>query len=394
MPLDLELWWLLPMPAVFFALGWVAARIDIKHLLRESRALPASYFRGLNFLLNEQPDKAIESFVELVKVDHGISELHFALGSLFRRQGEVERAIRMHQLLLDRHDLPDDKRWLATFELAQDFHRAGLLDRAEELFRRLDGTVHEHEALGYLLQIYEQEKDWEKAIATMRRMEQLAKQPYPKEIAQYHCELAADAILHARYDEARKHLDDALAEHKSCARATMLAGDMAAAQSDHAAAVNTWQRIETQNPSFLALVSDRLADGYAKLGDLEQGRRVLASYLERYPSLDILNSTYAVTLAEQGVEAAEQLMRDQLRRHPTLPGLDKLLEAELLAAPPGRRQDIEMVKGLVAQHTRRLGMYRCEHCGFRARTYYWRCPGCGKWETYVPQRTETPDGLA
>jgi len=138
--MDLELWWLLPIPVVFFALGWLAARIDIKHLLRESRALPLSYFKGLNFLLNEQPDKAIESFIEVVKVDPGTVELHFALGSLFRRQGEVERAIRMHQNLLDRHDLPEEKRLLAIFELAQDFHRAGLLDRAEDLFVKLDGT--------------------------------------------------------------------------------------------------------------------------------------------------------------------------------------------------------------------------------------------------------------
>ena len=155
--MDFELWWLLPIPALFFAMGWIAARIDIKHLLRESRALPLSYFRGLNFLLNEQPDKAIESFIEVVKVDPQTIDLHFALGNLFRRQGEIDRAIRMHQNLLDRPDLPADKRQTAVFELAQDFHRAGLLDRAEELFSRLDGGPFEVQALGFLLQIYEQE---------------------------------------------------------------------------------------------------------------------------------------------------------------------------------------------------------------------------------------------
>jgi len=141
--MDFELWWLLPIPVLFFGLGWIAARIDIKHLLRESRALPLSYFRGLNFLLNEQPDKAIESFIEVVKVDPQTIDLHFALGSLFRRQGEIERATRMHQNLLDRPNLPPDKREAALFELAQDFHRAGLLDRAEELFTKLDGTTFE-----------------------------------------------------------------------------------------------------------------------------------------------------------------------------------------------------------------------------------------------------------
>src|SRR5450432_729027 len=126
--MDIELWWLLPLPVLFFAMGWIAARIDIKHLLRESRALPLSYFRGLNFLLNEQPDKAIESFIEVVKVDPQTIDLHFALGSLFRRQGEIDRAIRMHQNLLDPADLPTAKRPVASFHLAPHFHRAGLLD--------------------------------------------------------------------------------------------------------------------------------------------------------------------------------------------------------------------------------------------------------------------------
>src|ERR1700737_65061 len=148
--MDFELWWLLPIPALFFAMGWIAARIDIKHLLRESRALPLSYFRGLNFLLNEQPDKAIESFIEVVKVDPQTIDLPFALGNLFRRQGEIDRAIRMHQNLLDRPDLPADKRQTAVFELAQDFHRAGLLDAAEGLFSRLDGSPFEVQALGFL----------------------------------------------------------------------------------------------------------------------------------------------------------------------------------------------------------------------------------------------------
>ena len=226
---DFELWWLLPIVAVFFALGWIAARIDIKHLMRESRALPLSYFRGLNFLLNEQPDKAIESFIEVVKVDPQTIDLHFALGSLFRRQGEVERAIRMHQNLLDRPDLPADKRTTATFELAQDFHRAGMLDRAEELFTKLDGSPFEHASLGHLISIYETEKDWPKAIAATRRMEELAKQPYYKEIAQYHCELAQAALLRNDAATAASEIEQALAAHRACARANLIAGDLARA---------------------------------------------------------------------------------------------------------------------------------------------------------------------
>ena len=390
--MDFDLWWLLPIPALFFAMGWIAARIDIKHLLRESRALPLSYFRGLNFLLNEQPDKAIESFIEVVKVDPQTIDLHFALGSLFRRQGEIDRAIRMHQNLLDRPDLAADKREAVLFELAQDFHRAGLLDRAEELFTKLDGTPFEHASLGFLLSIYETEKDWPKAISVTRRMEALAKQPYYKEIAHYQCELAQAALLKSDFDGARRDIDQALSEYRACTRAMMLLGDLEAQQGRDAQAIDAWQRIESQNPAFLSLVAERLADAYRRTGNAAQGLRVIKAYQAQYPSLDLLNTAFNLTLAESGAGAAGDLIREELARNPTLLGLDRLLEARLASAPPERRHELELVKQLVGQHIKRLGMYRCDQCGFRARQYYWRCPGCGKWETYSPKRTETPDG--
>ncbi|MDQ6621700.1 MAG: lipopolysaccharide assembly protein LapB [Pseudomonadota bacterium] len=391
---DIELWWLLPIPVLFFAMGWIAARIDIKHLLRESRALPLSYFRGLNFLLNEQPDKAIESFIEVVKVDPQTIDLHFALGSLFRRQGEIDRAIRMHQNLLDRPDLAADKRQAVIFELAQDFHRAGLLDRAEELFTKLEGTQFEHASLGFLLSIYEQEKDWAKAITASRRMEALAKQPYYKEIAQYHCELAQTALLKSDFEGARRDIELALGDYRACTRATMLLGDLEAQRGNLEAAIDAWQRIESQNPAFLSLVSDRLANAYRHTSNTAQALRVIKAYLAQYPSLDLLNTAFTLTLAEHGPIAAGELIKEELVRNPTLLGLDRLLEAQLASAPPDRRHDLELVKQLVAQHIKRLGMYKCDHCGFRARQYYWRCPGCSKWETYSPRRTEMPDGFA
>jgi lipopolysaccharide assembly protein B len=392
--MEFELWWLLPIPALFFALGWIAARIDIKHLLRESRALPLSYFRGLNFLLNEQPDKAIESFIEVVKVDPQTIDLHFALGSLFRRQGEVERAIRMHQNLLDRPDLAADRRTMATYELAQDFHRAGLLDRAENLFTKLDGTPYEHAALGHLISIYETEKDWPKAIQAMQRMEAIAKQPYFKEIAQYHCELAQAALLRSDVETARAEIDLALATHRACARANLIAGDVADQLGRPADAIAAWQRIESQNPAYLALAAERFADAFRRSHDLAGGIRLLRNYQQQYPSLDLLTALFNLVLEHEGPASAATLVKDELARNPTLIGLDRLLEAQLLSAPAERRHDLELVKGLVSQHIKRLGMYKCDVCGFRARQYYWRCPGCQKWETYSPKRTESPDGFA
>src|SRR5207248_3695585 len=221
--MDFELWWLFGF-ALFFGLGWLAARIDIKQLLSESRQLPRSYFKGLNFLLNEQPDKAIEAFIEVVKADPQTVELHFALGSLFRRRGETERAIRMRRNLLERPDLGAEQRLHAMVELGQDYLKAGLLDRAEEMFLKLQGSPHRAEALKFLLEIYQQEKDWMKAVGIALELEKDSGQSSQKEIANYYCELALSEVTHSRPDGARHRLEAALAAHRKCVRANIILG--------------------------------------------------------------------------------------------------------------------------------------------------------------------------
>lgn len=385
--MDLEYWWLLALP-LFFALGWLAARIDIKQLVSESRALPMSYFKGLNFLLNEQPDKAIEAFIEVVKVDPQTVELHFALGSLFRRRGEVDRAIRMHQNLVERTDLAQDQKLAALFELAQDYLKAGLLDRAEELFLKLEGTPHAESALKFLLEIYQQEKDWQKAIGIAQKLESVTGRSHQKEIANFYCELAGTEMMHSRPQAARPHLDAALAHHRLCVRANILLGDLEVAAGNVDAAVEAWKRIESQNPAYLSLVAERVYNTYKDRGRAEEGLNLLRGYLEKYPSLDALNVVFQATLEQHGAEPAYRLARDELRRTPTMLGLDKLLEAQLLEAPVDRRRDLELMRSLVNQHTQGLAMYKCDNCGFRARQYYWHCPACASWETYSPRRTE------
>lgn len=385
--MEIELWWLLALP-LFFALGWLAARIDIRQIVSESRVLPASYFKGLNFLMNEQPDKAIEAFIEVVKVDPQTIELHFALGSLFRRRGEVERAIRMHQNLVEREDLAQEQKLQALLELAQDYLKAGLLDRAEELFLKLDGTPHAETASRFLLEIYEQEKDWHKAIDAAVKLQELTGRSYQKEVANFYCEMAARELMQSRPEQARPHLTQALAHHRLCVRATMLLGDVEAALGNRAAAITAWQHIESQNPTYLSLVAERLLSAYREQGQPEEGLNLLRGFLEKYPSLDLLDMVYQAKLESGDAQEAYRLVRDEVRRTPTLLGLDKLLEAQLIDVSPERRHDLEMIKQLIHQHTRSLAMYKCEHCGFRARQFYWHCPACGEWETYAPRRTE------
>ncbi|HWV88686.1 MAG TPA: lipopolysaccharide assembly protein LapB [Burkholderiales bacterium] len=384
--MEFEYWWLLGFP-VFFALGWIAARIDIKQIVSESRALPRSYFKGLNFLLNEQPDQAIEAFIEVVKVDPETIELHFALGSLFRRRGEYDRAIRMHQNLLERADLGAEQKLQAQMELGQDYLKAGILDRAEELFSRLEKTEQAMAARRALLQIYEQEKDWPRAIEMTKQVE-----TDPRALAQYLCELAQSESAQSRPDAARRHLDAALEANRKCVRASLLWGDLERSQNNLEKAVEHWKRVESQNPAYLALVAERLVEAYRHAGRAEEGLTLLAGYLERYPSLDLLDTVFQQTLEAKGPEKAYEIVRDELKRNPTLLGLDYLLEAQIVAAgSPDKRRDLELVRNLVHGHTRRLARYRCESCNFKARQFHWQCPACGGWETYPPRRTEEFD---
>ncbi len=388
--MEIEFWWLLALP-LFFALGWLAARIDIKQVVHESRALPRSYLNGLNFLLNEQQDKAIDAFIEAVKIDPHTIELHFALGSLFRRRGETDRAIRMHQNLVDREDLNEEQRLQALGELGQDFLKAGLLDRAEAVFVKLRGSRLNDVALHYLLEIYQQEKDWAKAIEVARALPDHESVLWRTEVANFHCELATTALADSRPDEARRQVDAALALNPRCVRASLVLGDLLAAEGQDEAALEAWKKVENQNPVYLALAAERIMEAYRRLGRVEQGHVLLRSWLERHASLDLLDEVFHWELDSRGARAAYDLVREELRRNPTLLGLDKLLEAALISAPAEQRGDIELVKQLIHGHTRKVARYRCDACGFKARQFHWRCPACGGWETYPPRRTEEFD---
>jgi len=385
---EISAYWQLLLIPVFFALGWLAARVDMRQVVHESRALPRSYFQGLNFLLNEQPDKAIDSFLEVAKVDSQTVELHFALGNLFRRRGETERAIRMHQNLIDRPDLDDGVRLHALSELGQDFLKAGLLDRAEEIFNKLRDTAFAEEAKRNLLEIYQIEKEWQKAIEIAGQIDAGVSQQV---VAEFFCELAAGEIMRSRPDAARAHLDAAMQQNRKCVRASLLQGDLLLQEGRPEAAIEAWQRIEQQDPAYLALVAQRLLEAYRKLERRDEGIALLRAYLERYSSLDLLDVVYQLVLESDGVEAAYRLVQGELHRNPTLLGLEKLMSARLPMVAPEVRGDVELARTIIQGYTKRLSRYRCDNCGFKARQFYWRCPACGGWETYPPRRSEEFD---
>jgi len=385
--MEFELWWLLGIP-IFFALGWIAARVDIKQLLAESRSLPRGYFNGLNFLLNEQPDKAIDAFIEIVKLDTETADMHFALGNLFRRRGEIERAIRVHQNLLARPDLPQEQQQHARYELGMDYLKAGLLDRAEETFNLLLGSSYAAQAQRALLEIFQREKEWRRAIDAALDLQESGAGARQKEIAQFYCELAQDALVHLQTDEAVALLDKALQADRKNVRATMLSGDAQLVRGDVEGALIIWRRVEQQSVPHVALVAARLMDGYRKVGRPREGVNLLRAYLAEASSIDLIDVVFKAVIELDGVDAAKQLVVEELRRTPTLLGLDKLLEARLMDAPANLWEELSMVKNLVHGYTQKLARYQCGQCGFKARQFYWQCPGCSRWESYPPRRTE------
>ncbi|PSB92233.1 lipopolysaccharide assembly protein LapB [Candidatus Pandoraea novymonadis] len=386
--MEFEGWWLLAIP-IIFGMGWVAARFDLRTLLSESRSLPSSYFRGLNFLLNEQPDKAIDAFIEVAKLAPETIELHFALGSLFRRRGETERAIRLHQNLLSREDLLPNDQAHALFELGHDFLKAGLLDRAEEAFSRLHIGNFSKAAQQSVLTIYQMEKEWQKAIDVAQ---QLTKQDfsisYRKEIAQFHCELAQEARQRKDMSTVAHELATALQVNPTNIRAILQQGDFLLSMGDAEGALRTLSHIEQQNPIYLGLAAKRMIQAYEALGRISEGIAVLRAALFRHPSDDLLEILYEKTKVLYGEAAALALIRESMQLVPSEKGMMKLLESHSLESTGGEFQsDLQLMSQLVCQRTKLLPRYVCSYCGFRARLFYWQCPSCNFWETYTPRRS-------
>ncbi|WP_292839550.1 lipopolysaccharide assembly protein LapB [Methylotenera sp.] len=389
--MEFEFWWLLALP-LFFSLGWLAARVDLKQLLAESTALPAAYFKGLNFLITNQQDKAIEAFTEAVQANTDSLELHFALGSLFRKRGEVDRAIHLHLNLLEKKELEPQQKLAVTAELAQDYLKAGLLDRAEELFESLNDDRYRQPALRALLEIYVREREWERAIKAATELERLSGVPFRIEISHYYCEMAIKSKLANDTHTARFELDQALNANKNCVRANVLLGDMEAEADAHKEAISTWRRIEFQQPEYLGLIAPKLLASFRAIKQTAEGLALLQSYLQNYKLPTLINVLYEATLAENGPESAAILARTELIKMPSLSVLDQLLQARTIAIKQQTDQaenttfkdiqfnDLQLMQQTVRHAIGNKTAYHCEQCGFKAKYHHWQCPACNAWE--------------
>ncbi len=389
--MEFDLPWLLLGLPLAFAAGWVASRLDLRQLRRERDDSPRAYFKGLNLLLNEQQDQAIDAFIETVQSDPDATELHFALGKLFRRRGEFERAVRVHRHLLSRGDLPAAERWRAQLALAQDYMKAGLFDRAEAAWQALEGSPHDAEARLALLSLYERAHDWPRAAETARRLEALGQGRFSARIAHYECELAEAADAEGRPEQAESALQRARAAAPEAARPLLLAGRRALRQQQPQRALQHWDTLRQAHPASFLLVAADYAVAARACGQAAAARALLREALAQRPAVELLQALQQLDAELPPPGEPPQADRhadlvEHLARHPTLPAALLLLDT---ATGPLEGPARSAVRAAVARAAQPLQRYRCAACGFEARHYFWQCPGCLAWDSFPPQRIES-----
>ena len=378
------LWFLLPLAA---ASGWLVGRYG-KHRREAAAAaddLRSSYFKGINYLLNEQPDKAIEAFIQVLEVDSETVETHLALGNLYRRRGEVDRAIRVHQNLIARPNLESEQRSEALLELGHDYLSAGLLDRAENLLQELaDGGDYRVQALRQLIDIYEQEKDWSKAIDTARLLEKATGNHLDPVIAHYQCELAERFRESDDVDRARDLVEKALATHDGCVRASILKGDILTDRDEHERAIRAYQRVEEQDADYMPETIQRMQYCYRALDRPDDMDEYFNGLMERYGWITPMLALADLKRDRDGTQGAIAFISDQLRRRTSVRGLDRLLELELENADAQEGAHVSILKDLTGELLSDRPIYKCLHCGFPAKLLHWQCPSCKHWNTIKP----------
>jgi len=374
---------LLPVAAVS---GWFAARASNGRNPKEHlRQIHPDYFKGLNYVLNEQPDKAIEIFIKMLEVDSETVETHFALGNLFRRRGEVDRAIRIHQNLIARPDLNNIYRAQALLELGLDYMRLGILDRAEGLFSELLAlNMLKTQAYTHLLDIYQQEKDWDKAISTARQLEHISNNRLEPVIAQFYCELANIDLVNNNEKGVKTNLKRALNLDPKCVRASLVEGTLARNSGNYRAAINAFRRIENQDPEYLAEVIPLMQDCYQAINAQDNYTEYLQYMLQDYGGITPLLYLTDDIARRQGEDAAIQFISEELRKRPTVRGVNRLMKYTMSRTEGELHKNLKTIKELTSELLAQQPVYKCKVCGFKAKSLHWYCPGCKNWNSVKP----------
>lgn len=347
--------------------------------------LPRDYLVGLNFLLNDETDKAVDVFIKMLEVDSDTVETHLAVAKLFRKKGEVERAIRIHQNLIARPNLEKHYRENALFELGQDYLSAGVLDRAERVFTELaNEKSHSAQATKTLIDIYQQEKQWHKAITAAEKYQSITRQPMATRIAQYYCELAEIALSRKDYELSESLLEKAFKSDRDCVRASLLMAKTFIAQSDYKNALKNLKKIKDQDPDYLSEAIDLLALCYEKLGLEDELVVYLKKLVDEHPRVPVV-----LILAERirkwkGDKTAVNFVADYVRSYPSLRGLYLFVNLYISCAEGRAKQDLHILQNLMKNILSDKPDYQCDECGFGGKTLHWQCPGCKQWSTMLP----------
>lgn len=382
--LELPLLFLL-LPIAAFS-GWLLGRRGSE---RTSGArvseLSTNYFRGLNYLLNEQQDKAIEVFLKLAEINRDTVETHLALGNLFRRRGEVDRAIRVHQHLIARQNLSQEEKTVALLELGEDYMRAGLLDRAETLFTDLvamDALA--PSALKHLIAIYQHERDWDQAIEHARRLERASGESQSATIAQFYCELAEQARAQGAQDLARERVADAFTAQPDCVRASMIEGHIESTAGNLNKAIRAFERVAEQDVDYVPEILSPLLDCYARAQRMQRAEEFLLDITARYQGVSPVLALAKLYTTTRGEHAAVEFLNDILRQRPSVRALMALIDVNLHTASGDARENFLILRDLTRRLVEGKAMYRCNRCGFGAKAHHWQCPSCKSWGTVRP----------
>ncbi|MGK0298047.1 MAG: lipopolysaccharide biosynthesis regulator YciM [Gammaproteobacteria bacterium] len=373
------------LPVAFVSGWWIAIKRNNNTQNKNRRKIHPDYFKGLNYVLDEEPDKAIEIFVKMVEVDSETIETHLALGNLFRKRGEVDRAIRIHQNLIARPTLSKEYRAQSLLELGMDYLRLGILDRAEGLFLELISidalTVH---AFGYLLDIYQQENDWDKAITTARRLETISGNKREYIIAQFYCEKALQDLKIQDIKSAKNNLKRALNLDQRCVRASIIEGDMYMKAGKYQSAINSYVRVEKQDSDYVDEIIESLQKCFIGIEKQSKFKDYLVELIHKNYSIKSFVLLADIIAEDAGEVEAIKFISDQLKIKPTVLGVDHFMNYVIPKSEGEIKNYLSLIKELTTKLLRSGSIYKCNICGFDARNIHWRCPGCKKWATIKP----------
>ncbi len=377
---------MLPFVVLAFMLGvFLGRKKSEKKQASQSYTLSSDYFKGLNYLLNEQTDKAINVFVRMLDVGEETVDTHISLGNLYRQRGEVEQAIKIHQNVIAKPSLSQAKRNDALYELARDFMHAGLLDRAENLFQELlQKQSHVPSALKYLLMVYQQEHDWEKAIVIARKLESATNKSCSQQVAHFYCELALQNYKSGNSREALKRVKKALGTDKNSVRASILEGEINASLGNYKAASRAFRRVEQQDPLMISEVLEPLLKCYKELNNSKEIKTYLEHVLNKYGG--ITSVLLYAQIIQQTVDdkSAALFIVDTLRKKPSIRGLSSLIDISLGFTRGTAHDNLLILQEITSKLLENKPKYQCSQCGFSAGTLYWHCPGCKSWSSIKP----------